>query len=113
MPLQVLPAALVYSRVRILGAPAAAADMVLQAACLGARDSLTPLGVVLVSGSLNAFGDWITVCRLNMGVLGAAAATAMSEVVSMSLLSLAVLRAQGEDHVPFRSRPVLETLDLI
>ena len=41
-----LPAALRYSRVRILGAPASIAAMVLQAACLGARDSVTPLGVV-------------------------------------------------------------------
>lgn len=94
--LEVLPAAVLYSRTRILGAPACVADMVLQAACLGARDSLTPLGVVVVSGVVNAFGDWLTVCRLKMGVLGAAAATATAEVVSMSLLGRAVLKAQGE-----------------
>lgn len=103
---QVLPAALVYSRVRILGSPASVADMVLQAACLGARDSLTPLGVVLVAGCVNAVGDWFTVCRLNMGVFGAAAATASSEAVSMVLLSIAVWRAQGElvhDSVPLKT----------
>lgn len=91
-----VPAALVYSRVRILGAPASIAAMVLQAACLGARDSVTPLGVVAVAGLVNAFGDWLTVCRLNMGVLGAAAATASAESVSMVLLGVAVWRAQGK-----------------
>lgn len=85
-----------YSRVRILGAPASIAAMVLQAACLGARDSVTPLGVVLVASALNAGGDWLTVCRLNMGVFGAGAATASAEVVSMVLLGFAVWRAQGE-----------------
>lgn len=85
-----------YSRVRILGAPASIAAMVLQAACLGARDSVTPLGVVLVASALNAGGDWLTVCRLGMGVFGAGAATAAAEVVSMVLLGFAVWRAQGE-----------------
>lgn len=94
--LQVLPAALRYSRIRILGAPASIAAMVLQAACLGARDSVTPLGVVIVASAINAGGDWLTVCRMNMGVLGAAAATASAETVSMVLLTVAVWRAQGE-----------------
>lgn len=94
--LQVLPAALRYSRVRILGAPASIAAMVLQAACLGARDSVTPLGVVIVASAINAGGDWLTVCRMNMGVFGAAAATASAETVSMVLLAIAVWRAQGE-----------------
>lgn len=85
-----------YSRVRILGAPASIAAMVLQAACLGARDSVTPLGVVFAAGAINAGGDWLTVCRMNMGVLGAAAATASAEAVSMVLLAVAVWRAQGE-----------------
>lgn len=72
--------------------------MVLQAACLGARDSVTPLGVVLVAGLINATGDWLTVCRLNMGVFGAGAATAVAELVSMILLGVAVWRAQGKQR---------------
>lgn len=70
--------------------------MVLQAACLGARDSVTPLGVVIVASAVNAGGDWLTVCRLNMGVFGAGAATSCAEFVSMMLLGAAVWRAQGE-----------------
>ena len=85
-----------YSRIRILGAPASIAAMVLQAACLGARDSFTPLGVVLVASAVNALGDWWSVCRMNMGVVGAAAATSSAELVSMVLLGTAVWRAQGE-----------------
>lgn len=72
--------------------------MVLQAACLGARDSVTPLGVVIVASAINAGGDWLTVCRMNMGVFGAAAATASAETVSMVLLAVAVWRAQGESY---------------
>lgn len=97
--MQVVPAALVYSRVRILGAPASIGAMVLQAACLGARDSVTPLGVVLVAGAINGLGDWIAVCRMGMGVFGAAAATASAETVSMLLLGAAVWRAQGETNL--------------
>ncbi|CAM9697335.1 unnamed protein product, partial [Hapterophycus canaliculatus] len=93
---EVVPAALVYSRIRILGAPASIAAMVLQAACLGARDSVTPLGIVLVTSAINGVGDWFSVCRMGMGVFGAAAATASAETVSMVLLGVAVWRAQGE-----------------
>lgn len=85
-----------YSRVRILGAPASIGAMVLQAACLGARDSVTPLGVVLIASMINGLGDWITVCRMGMGVFGAAASTASAETVSMVLLGAAVWRAQGK-----------------
>lgn len=88
-----------YSRVRILGAPASIAAMVLQAACLGARDSVTPLGVVLIASAVNGLGDWVTVCRMGMGVFGAAAATASAETVSMLLLGVAVWRAQGERDI--------------
>lgn len=70
--------------------------MVLQAACLGARDSVTPLGVVLIASAVNGLGDWITVCRMGLGVFGAAAATASAETVSMLLLGAAVWKAQGE-----------------
>ncbi|CAM9212103.1 unnamed protein product [Sphacelaria rigidula] len=107
---EVVPDALVYSRVRILGAPASIAAMVLQAACLGARDSVTPLGVVAVAGLVNAAGDWFTVCRLGMGVLGAAAATASAESVSMVLLGIAVLRAQGERLHKFVALPSMDEL---
>lgn len=70
--------------------------MVLQAACLGARDSVTPLGIVLIASAINGLGDWVTVCRMGMGVFGAAAATASAETVSMLLLGAAVWKAQGE-----------------
>ncbi|CAM9378413.1 unnamed protein product, partial [Laminaria digitata] len=107
---EVLPAALRYSRVRILGAPASIAAMVLQAACLGARDSVTPLGVVIVASAINAGGDWLTVCRMNMGVFGAAAATASAETVSMVLLAVAVWRAQGKRLHKFVALPSWEEL---
>lgn len=84
---------------RILGAPASIGAMVLQAACLGARDSVTPLGVVVVAAAINGLGDWVTVCRMGMGVFGAAAATASAETASMFLLGLAVWKAQGESSL--------------
>ncbi|CAM9472831.1 unnamed protein product [Scytosiphon promiscuus] len=107
---EVVPAALVYSRVRILGAPASIAAMVLQAACLGARDSVTPLGIVLVTSAINGVGDWYSVCRMGLGVFGAAAATASAETVSMLLLGVAVWRAQGKRLYKFVALPSREEL---
>lgn len=109
---EVVPAALVYSRVRILGAPASIGAMVLQAACLGARDSVTPLGVVLVAGAINGLSDWITVCRMGLGVFGAAAATASAETVSMLLLGAAVWRAQGKRLYSFVALPSWQELKI-
>ena len=45
--LEVVPAATRYLRIRVLGLPAFMVGMVLQAACLGAKDSLSPLLVLL------------------------------------------------------------------
>jgi Na+-driven multidrug efflux pump len=56
---------------------------VIQSACLGAKDSVTPLIAVLYSTVVNIFGDYILVSRLGMGLRGAAIATTLSQVRSI------------------------------
>ncbi|CAM9305520.1 unnamed protein product, partial [Choristocarpus tenellus] len=106
----IVPPALMYSRVRILGAPACITTMVLQAACLGARDSLTPLGIVVLAGVMNALGDWFTVCKAGMGVMGAGLATMLAEWTSMGLLGATVWRMQGKRMYKFVEWPARNEL---
>ena len=51
--LSIVPAASKYLYIRLLGLPAFMTGMVLQAACLGAKDSVSPLIVLVSSGLLN------------------------------------------------------------
>ena len=48
----VVPAANSYLKIRLLGLPAFMCGMVLQAACLGARDSISPLLVLVASAAI-------------------------------------------------------------
>lgn len=82
------------SNVRMLSAPAVLTGMIAQAALLGSKNSVTPLAVVLVCGAFNAVGDWYLVCVANMGIRGAAIATAASEFISVALLTKAVCELQ-------------------
>ncbi|CAN0165336.1 unnamed protein product, partial [Discosporangium mesarthrocarpum] len=109
---EIMAPALAYSRVRILGAPACITAMVLQAACLGARDSVTPLRIILAAGLFNALGDWATVCCLSLGVFGAALATALAEGLSMVLLGASVWRMQGERQHRFVDWPAWKELQV-
>lgn len=52
---------------------------VLQAALLGAQDSVTPLIAVVASTIINIFGDGILVVALGMGTAGAALATTLAQ----------------------------------
>lgn len=107
---EVIPAALKYSYSRIWGAPFCLASMIAQAACLGSRDSLTPLMVVLACCSLNGLGDWLCVCKWGLGIKGAALATAASEMLSMILLVRAVALKQGKRLYPFIKLPGFKDL---
>ena len=57
-----------------------------QAALLGAKDSLTPLKALSASALLNAIGDIALVCWLGYGVTGAAIATVASQMAGLALL---------------------------
>ena len=55
---------------------------VLQAALLGAKDSVTPLISILYSTIVNVIGDFILVNRLQMGLQGASVATTLAQWVA-------------------------------
>ena len=68
-----------YVHIRALSLPTSLLAGVLQAALLGAKDSVTPLIAVLASTLINIFGDGILVVMLGMGVSGAAIATTLAQ----------------------------------
>lgn len=90
--LEVVPAATRYLRIRMFGYPAFLVGLVLQAACLGAKDSLSPLLVLLVCGALNLGLDLVLVRSCGMGIGGAAIATLAAQLLQTALLAYVVQR---------------------
>lgn len=81
--------ALAYVRIRAVGSPVALLTTTAQATCLGDRDSLTPVLVVIISGLANVIGDALLVP--DYGIVGAAVATIVAQAIGAVFL-LAVLR---------------------
>ena len=121
--LEVVPAATRYLRIRMFGYPAFLVGLVLQAACLGAKDSLSPLLVLLVCGALNLGLDLVLVRSCGMGIGGAAIATLAAQLLQTALLAYVVQRkkrrgaaaasastmlaSQGPQWLLLRGRPSL------
>jgi Na+-driven multidrug efflux pump len=84
-----LDAAVDYVKIRALSMPTSLLIGVVQAALLGAKDSVTPLIAILYSTIVNVVGDYILVKVLKMGLRGAAIATVLAQFVS----TIALLRA--------------------
>jgi putative MATE family efflux protein len=110
-----LPAATKYLGIRLLGTPAFMVTTVLQAACLGTRDSVSPLFVLLASGSLNLVLDLYLVISRGMGIGGAAIATLAAQVVQMLMLAGVVQRKRGKlgasgGPLLLRGRPTLSRI---
>ena len=68
--------------------PASLIVGVVQAALLGAKDSVTPLIAILYSTVVNLVGDYVLVSRLKMGLQGAAIATAAAQWTATAALLL-------------------------
>jgi len=77
--MEVLQPASEYVGIRALSMPTSLLAGVLQAALLGAKDSVTPLVAVAASTFVNVFGDAICVVGLGMGCKGAAIATLLAQ----------------------------------
>jgi Na+-driven multidrug efflux pump len=77
-----LDAAADYVAIRSLSMPTTLLLGVLQAALLGAKDSVTPLIAILYSTVVNVIGDYILVSRCKMGLQGAAIATTVAQWAS-------------------------------
>ena len=90
-----VPAAQKYLSIRLLGLPAFIAGTVLQAACLAAKDSTTPLLILTVAGMLNLGLDLWLVNVVGLGIGGAAIATLISQLVQTLLLGIAVQRKRA------------------
>lgn len=91
----VVPAASTYLRIRLFGLPAFMAGLVLQAACLGARDSRSPFLVLVTSGLVNLVLDVYLVNVLHMGIGGAAIATLVAQLLQTALLAYVVQRKRA------------------
>lgn len=76
-----LDAAHDYVKIRALSMPTSLLAGVLQAALLGAKDSVTPLVSILYSTIVNVCGDYLLVNRYHMGLKGAAIATLLAQWV--------------------------------
>ena len=59
---------------------------VVQAACLGAKDSVTPLIAILYSTIVNVIGDYLLVTYFPMGLRGAAIATTLAQWAATAAL---------------------------
>eukprot|EP00614_Pseudopedinella_elastica_P013047 CAMPEP_0172611076 /NCGR_PEP_ID=MMETSP1068-20121228/30799_1 /TAXON_ID=35684 /ORGANISM="Pseudopedinella elastica, Strain CCMP716" /LENGTH=428 /DNA_ID=CAMNT_0013414957 /DNA_START=132 /DNA_END=1415 /DNA_ORIENTATION=- len=75
-----------YVRIRALSMPTLLISNALQAAMLGAKDSVTPLKALFLAAILNGFGDALLVCWAKWGLSGAAIATVLSQWAGLALL---------------------------
>eukprot|EP00986_Skeletonema_menzelii_P004482 scaffold1527_cov145-Skeletonema_menzelii.AAC.16 len=75
-----LDAAHEYVKIRALSMPTSLLGGVLQAALLGAKDSVTPLVSILYSTIVNVSGDYLLVNKFHMGLKGAAIATLCAQL---------------------------------
>ena len=92
----IVPYACVYSVVRLLALPVAISTAVAQSAFLAVRDPWTPLKAVTLTTVLNLVLDIWFVTGLRWGIGGAAAATSLSQVITMSLLIRALVKRGPE-----------------
>ncbi len=81
-----LDAAHEYVKIRALSMPTSLLGGVLQAALLGAKDSVTPLVSILYSTIVNVSGDYLLVNKFGMGLKGAAIATLLAQLVGTAAM---------------------------
>ena len=75
-----------YVRIRALALPFSILAMIAQAACIGVKDSSSPMRSVVLAAIINFFGDLLLVSKFGQGIGGAAWATAISQVCACGLL---------------------------
>ena len=93
-----LDSAVDYVKIRAFSMPAILLGGVLQAACLGGQDSVTPLVAILYSTIVNVIGDYLLVNRFGMGLQGAAIATLAAQLVATASLVGPARRRLVRDH---------------
>jgi Na+-driven multidrug efflux pump len=87
-----------YVMIRALSMPTSLLLGVLQAALLGAKDSVTPLIAILYATIVNVTGDYILCRRFKWGLQGAAIATTLAQWASTWALILPARRELVKNH---------------
>ncbi len=82
----ILPYAKKYATCILLAAPFMCASFVLNNILRYEGKASLSMFALCSGGLLNIFGDWLLMSKLQMGILGAGIATAISQVISFSLL---------------------------
>ena len=87
--------ALVYLRIRALGAVAMLVVQVGHGAFRGLHDTRTPLVVTVVANAVNGVVSWVLIYPVGLGVAGAAIGTVVAEVTAAAAFLVVGARALG------------------
>lgn len=98
-PEDVIDQAALYLKIYFLGIPATMIYNYSAAALRAIGDTRRPLYYLTISGLVNVVLNLILVIVFHMGVAGVAIATAVSQVVSMVLIVICLLRTDGCIHL--------------
>ena len=99
VPAEVLPGAVLYLRIYLIGLPVIFLYNFESAILRSRGNTSTPLVCLTISGILNVFLNLFFVLVMKMTVEGVALATVLSNLVSSGLLFLYLLRDTGDLHV--------------
>lgn len=109
----ILPHAMDYGRCILAAAPFIICSFVLNNGLRYEGKAFYAMYGLTAGGILNIFGDYLLVIKLNMGVLGAGLATAISQVVSfLILLYMYVKMAQSKISIHCVSRDIQTYLSI-
>jgi Na+-driven multidrug efflux pump len=109
--LEVIPFALVYSRIRSFAAVFALPTIVIQSAYLTWKDAKTPLEAVLFGALFNLVGDVLLVSVYKMGITGAAIATLLSQIAGfLYLVFIGIQRISSAKQRPIHDTTYYRTL---
>ena len=98
----ILPHAVAYGRWILLAAPFIICSFVLNNCLRYEGKAFYAMFGLTTGGLLNILGDYILVVRCSMGVAGAGLATAISQVISFSIL-LVMYRKMAQSSISFRN----------
>lgn len=101
-PSEVYPLAVTYLRIYFMGSTPLIMYNMFVGILRAGGDSKHPLYYLIVSSLLNIILDVILIRFFNMGVAGAAIATVFSELVSMLLCMIQLMREEGVLHLSWK-----------
>ena len=101
-PENVIPTALVYLRIYILGVPSQIVYNMIAGGMRAYGDSAKPFRVLCISGICNVILDAVLVVVFPFGVAGVAAATAISQLISAALVISFASREENVIRFSFR-----------